>query len=124
MNRSRVLLVLALGCGGDGAYPPEDCTPPLPATDQGGNVWPTYAEANATLAECPDEGADLRRRGTCSDGKAFLERSGSFVGETYYFAGETLVGLLRYTDDVLSCEDYRFGDTECEELDAEVLSCP
>jgi len=34
-----------------------------------------------------------------------------------------LVGLLRYTDVVVSCDQYRFGDVECDESSAEDVSC-
>lgn len=122
MNRWILLFAAALGCS-DGDLPPEDCSPPLPSSDDSGNPWPTYTQASAALADC-SEGAFTRRRGTCSDGKAFLERSGGFSGETQYFAGEELVGLFRYTDVVFSCEAFMFGDAECDEASVEELSCP
>ncbi|HWO10386.1 MAG TPA: hypothetical protein VNN80_12930 [Polyangiaceae bacterium] len=122
MKRLALLLALALGCGGD-EYPPENCEPALPPSNDDGDPWPTYGEANATLATCAD-GALTRRRGTCSDGKTFIETAGAFAGDTYYFKGEVLVGVLRYSDVVLACDEYRFGDARCQAADVEELSCP
>lgn len=122
--RPFVLLLLALGCG-DAEPPPEACDQPLPPADDDGQPWPTYVVANEAFESCEATNAALqRRRGSCADGKRFLERGGGYSGDTYYFAGDTLVGLLRWTDVVISCTDYRFGDVVCEELDAEELSCP
>lgn len=124
MQRHAMLLVLCLACGSE-ALPPEDCEPPLPATNDDGEPWPTYAEANASLCERAAEvGVTVPRRGTCGDGKLFLELSGGFTGETQYFRDEALVGVLRYTDVVLSCSDYRFGDARCEPESAEDVVCP
>jgi|SRR5688572_22166186 hypothetical protein len=122
MKCSVLLAVLALGCG-DGSWPPEDCDPPLPATDDDGRPWPTYTEANAQLDACEND-AFVLRRGACTDGKTFLEQSGSFTGDTRYFAGEVLVGVRRYSDVVFACDEYRFGDTSCEETTSEELACP
>jgi len=122
MIRLALLMAVALGCG-ESDLPPEDCDPPLPSTNDEGDAWPTYTDANATLTDCSEDGL-TRRRGTCSDGKAFIERSGTFTGDTQYFAGEELVGLLRYTDVVFSCDAYRFGDTECEQVSLEEVGCP
>lgn len=116
-----LLLALALACG-DAALPPEDCDPPLPATDDAGDPWPTYTEANTRFLDCEDDGS-VRRRGACTDGKTFLEQSGPFTGDTYYFEGEAIVGLRRYTDVALACSEYRFGDVSCDEVDVEDVTC-
>ena len=123
MTRPLALALLLLGCS-DAALPPEDCEPPLPATDDDGRPWPTYAAADALLTDCEQREEPWRRRGACADGKRFLEQSGGFTGETYYFSGDALVGVRRWTDIVVSCDDYRFGDTRCDEVDVEELSCP
>jgi len=123
MQRHAIFLVLGLGCGSD-ALPPEDCEPPLPATNDDGDAWPTYDEANATLCERAGVEGITPRRGTCADGKAFIELAGGFTGETQYFQGEVLVGVLRYTDIVLSCSEYRFGETRCEPDSARDVECP
>ena len=88
-----------------------------------GEPWPTYSEANATLCERAVT-AGIPRRGACSDGKTFLELDGGFTGETQYFQDEVLVGVLRYTDIVLSCSEYRFGETRCEPQNTEDVACP
>lgn len=121
MNRSILLLAVALGCG-DSTFPPEDCAPPLPPTDDDGDPWPTYTAANAALATCTADGY-TRRRGSCSDGKAFIEGAGPFTGYTQYFDGEALVGLRRYSDVVSYCDEYRFGDVACDESSAEDIDC-
>jgi hypothetical protein len=123
MKRLATLLVLCLGCG-DELLPPEDCEPPLPATDDDGEPWPTLAEAAATLCERAQDGAFIARRGTCTDGKAFVELAGNFTGETQFFRDEVLVGVLRYTDIVLSCTEFRFGDGRCEPAETADVECP
>ena len=122
MQRLAMLLVLCLGCGSD-ALPPEDCEPPLPAENDDGDPWPTYSEANATLCERA-AGAVVPRRGACSDGKRVLALASGLAGETQYFKDEVLVGVLRYTDIVLSCSEYRFGETRCERQNTEDVVCP
>lgn len=117
-----IVLSTAVGCS-DGDLPPEDCEPPLPATNDDGDPWPTYAEANAALERCEDD-ASIRRRGTCADGKLFIETLGNFAGDTQYFVGETLVGLRRFSDVVFSCSEYRFGDARCEPTDSNEVVCP
>lgn len=124
MQRRAMLLVLCLGCGSD-ALPPEDCEPPLPTTNDDGEPWPTYDEANATLCErAADAGVLMPRRGTCTDGKTFLELAGGFTGETQYFREQALVGVLRYTDVILACSEYRFGETRCAPQSTEDIECP
>lgn len=122
MKCLNVLVVLALGCS-DAALPPEDCDPPLPAADDDGRPWPTYTDASARLGDCEGDGS-VRRRGACTDGKAFIEQSSSSTGDTYYFLGEELVGLRRYSDVAFDCGEYRFGDASCEEASAEEIECP
>ncbi len=124
MTRPLYLFLVLLGCG-DAAPPPEDCERPLPATSDDGGPWPTYSAVDAMLlADCEPLGGYARRRGSCSDGKRFLDNDATFAGETYYFSDEALVGLIRWTDVVLSCQDYRFGDVRCEEVDVQEISCP
>lgn len=122
MTRPCFLCLLLLACG-DAALPPEDCEPALPATDDDGAPWPTYAAADAVLTDCAQREGAERRRGACSDGKRFLGWSGSFTGETYYFTGDTLVGVQRWSDVVTSCSEYRFGDARCDEVDVEEVGC-
>lgn len=122
MSRLPLLTALLLACG-DGDFPPEDCAPPLPPSNDDGDPWPTYAEASASLSSCPTT-ALVRRRGTCADGKTFLESASGYDGDTQYFDGETLVGLRRFTDAGFSCSEYRFGDVECDEASAEEITCP
>jgi hypothetical protein len=122
MQRRVMLVVLGLACGSD-AFPPEECEPPLPAANDDGDPWPTYSEANASV--CERAGVDIiARRGACADGKAFIEVAGGVTGETQYFRGEVLVGVLRYTDIVLACAAYRFGETRCEPESREDVDCP
>jgi hypothetical protein len=116
------LLLLLLGCS-DAALPPENCEPPLPATDDDGAPWPTYETADAILADCEQLPGYARRRGSCSDGKRFLEASGGYEGEIRYFRDDTLVGVRRWTDVVASCNEYLFGDAQCVEVDVVAVSC-
>lgn len=144
MKRYGLLLFLSLGCGGDTApseeiltlyecvdLPRRDCSEPLPPSDEDGAAWPTYTEATSQLADCSRRptGCWQRRRGTCSDGKTFTDWSGGFTGELYYFAGETLVGVWRWTDvidcvDGKSCQGSGLGDPTCVETAAEDVVCP
>jgi hypothetical protein len=121
MKRALLLAAVALACG-DSAWPPENCDPPLPATDDDGRPWPTYTEMAASLSDCEDDGI-TRRRGACDDGRLFLEQSGPFTGDTYYYDGEVLVGLRRYSDIASACSEYRFGDASCEEAGVEPIVC-
>jgi hypothetical protein len=122
MKAPLLLLALTLGCGG-GDPPPEQCDQPLPPTDEDGVPWPTYAAASAALGDCEQYTGYTRRKGTCADGKALLARDGGFSGETYYFQGETLVGVERSSDDVVSCVRYRFGDTRCADAEGQEIAC-
>jgi hypothetical protein len=122
MKRSLLLALALLGCGDD-PLPPEDCSPPLPTTDDDGRPWATYRETDVRLSDCDNGDGVVRRRGACADGKTFLEESGPYTGDTYYFDGERLVGLLRYSDIALACDEYRFGDASCDETAAEDIVC-
>lgn len=145
MKRYGSLLVLCFGCGGDTApdqesfglfecvaLPRPDCSEPLPPSDEDGGPWPTYAEATGELADCSQrpEVCWQRRHGTCSDGKTFTDWSGGFMGELYYFAGEALAGVWRWSD-VVGCVDGMggcsgsgLGDATCIETAAEEVVCP
>jgi hypothetical protein len=122
MKAPLLLLAFALACG-EADPPPEACDQPLPPTDEDGAAWPTFAAARARLADCDQYPGFTRRQGTCADGKASLSRDGGFSGETYYFQGETLVGLQRSSDLVVSCDQYFFGDTRCDDAATEELAC-
>jgi hypothetical protein len=65
----------------------------LEPEDPMGRPWPTYSEALAGLTPC-----DLIAvsRGTCSDGKQFLERNGGYTVQTRYYDGERLVGMTSF----------------------------
>ena len=117
-----LLLAFTLACGG-GDPPPEECDQPLPATDDDGMPWPTYTTARANLADCEQSPGVTGREGTCADGKVLLARDGGSGGDTYYFQGETLVGLRRSSDLVISCQQYFFGDTRCDDADVEDITC-
>jgi hypothetical protein len=85
-----MLLAFVLGCGDE--YEP-DCNQPMPSTDEDGAPWPSYSVASSELADCGQiEDYYLRRNGSCSDGKRFLDKGSGFVGDTLYFDGETIVG--------------------------------
>jgi hypothetical protein len=144
MKRHGLLVVLCLGCGGDTApseeisglfecveLPRPDCSEPLPPSDEDRAPWPTYAEATRELADCSQRegGCWQRRQGTCSDGKTFTSWSGGFTGDSYYFEGETLVGVWRWSDILicengLACYGSGLGDPSCDETAGEDLTCP
>jgi hypothetical protein len=116
-----MFLALALGCGGDSS----DCDQSLPAADDDGNPWPTYSAAAEQASDCAQLGGFyLRRRGACSDGKRFIDRGDGFVGGTSYFEGESLVGRTAWSDIVSECDTWHYGDTSCDEVDVEEMSCP
>jgi hypothetical protein len=123
MRTPLLLLALILACG-EADPPPEQCDQPLPPTDEDGVPWPTYTGANAALADCEQYPGQARRSGTCSDGKTLLAREGGFSGETYYFRGEALIGLERSPEYIVSCVEYRFGDTRCDDAQVQELTCP
>ena len=118
-----MLALLALGCGGDSA---DECpdAPALPATDDDGNPWPTYSDASAELAACTSDQGYSRFRGTCSDGKRFLQRNGGFTGDTRFYDGETLVGMDSFSDIIFPCDELGVGDWSCERTSTEAVACP
>jgi hypothetical protein len=136
MKRALLLLSASLACGGDSA--PEDpglcvtldpatCREPLPATDPEGQPWPLYATASAELDACGDPGYWSRSGGTCADGKRFLAKGGGFSGATYFYEGEALVGVRRWSD-VISiecggCTPDGQGDVECEVIGETSFDC-
>lgn len=124
MTRQFILLVFVLGCGGD-VEPSDGCDYSLPARDSDGSAWPSFDEAQAMWRDCSRIAPPSRRRGSCSDGKLFIDYNGGFSGETLYFRDGTLAGLRRWTDIVIegSCRG-GLGETSCEEIDVEDLSCP
>jgi hypothetical protein len=143
MKRHALLLVLCLGCGGDTAPSEEvfglfecversrsDCSQPLPETDADGSRWPTYEEASRELTDCSRRAEYIgRRRGTCADGKTFVDYNGGFSGELFYFAGGTLVGVWHWSDVVIcvdgsSCQGSGLGDPTCVESEVEEIVCP
>jgi hypothetical protein len=116
-----MLLAFVLGCGDE--YEP-DCNQPMPSTDEDGAPWPSYSVASAELADCGQiEDYYLRRSGSCSDGKRFLDKGSGFVGDTLYFDGETIVGRTEWSDFVI-CDPWRYGDTRCNEREVEEIMCP
>jgi hypothetical protein len=120
---SRWLWILVLGCS-DESYGVE-CSQRLPLADFDGTPWPTYAAVNAPLADCSQlEALTHRRRGGCSDGKQFLAKGGDTAGDILFFDGETLVGKTEWSNVTLCQDGYRYGDTRCEEIDVEEISCP
>ena len=126
MKLPLLLLALSIGCSGSVANEEAPiCDEPLPPTDSDGTPWPPFSAANSMLADCAQhEGYYFRRRGSCSDGKQFLSKGTGFVGDTYYFEGEALVGVSTWTDIISSCEENRGGNATCEEINAEEINCP
>jgi hypothetical protein len=136
-------LAICLACGGDAKpsqaalgllecvdLPRRDCSDPLPPSDEHGARWPTYTEATRQLTDCSTREREClqRRFGTCSDGKTFTDWSGGFVGEGFYFGGETLVGVWRWSDvsfceDGTSCPGFGLGDTTCVEVSVHEVGC-
>jgi len=82
------------------------CGSPLSAAQNDGSRWPTFSQALAAAGQCGGDGGEILGRGSCSDGKRFIARFGSLVGEAQYFEGETLVGRVSYTD-------VGFGPCQC-----------
>jgi hypothetical protein len=127
--RQFLLLAVALGCGGDSRdecdelYEPWELYPQeLEPKDPMGRPWPTYSDALAGLTPC-----DLISisRGTCSDGKRFLETNGGYTGQTRYYDGERLVGMTSFSDVIIECIDPRhpIGDVRCTKVVVEEVVC-
>ncbi|MEO8184500.1 MAG: hypothetical protein ABI895_37300 [Deltaproteobacteria bacterium] len=94
---------LTLHCDSNGAkcaiadY--SECGSPLPATQPGGEPWPTFSQALLEAQTCGSHSSlEFVLRGACADGKQSITRAGGFGGGTLYFRGEQLVGVARYTD--------------------------
>jgi hypothetical protein len=72
---------------------------PLPATQPDGEPWPTFSQSLREAEACGLQSArGLVLRSACADGKQSITRAGSFGGDTRYFRGEQLVGVVGYTD--------------------------
>lgn len=116
-----ILLVSALSCGDELEF---DCDQPLPVTDDEGRPRPSYTTASAQLSDCSQLDAYYsRQRGACSDGKQFFSKGSGFWGDTLYFDGEAVIGRTSWSD-VVTRDDWRYGDTRCEEIGVEDISCP
>lgn len=121
MMRRSILLVLALGCSGRS----DECGQALPVTDYAGNPWPSYATASTQLADCAQLAGHYQRQiGACSDGKRFVRKGTGLSGDTLYFEGETVVGWVPWSDVIITCDRWSYGDTRCDEVDVREIVCP
>jgi hypothetical protein len=111
MQRSLFLLVWCAACHGDANGPSSCeqadysvCGMPLPSAQLDGQPWQTFSEALAEVEACTNgRGAASPYnflRGMCADGKLFISANGGYNGSTRYFDGESLVGMVSYTDTI------------------------